>query len=129
MATGKKTGGRNFQKGVVTNPKGRPRIPFDIVIAREAAQKEFLQMTLEIGELTRPEANAFIKDDKRTLNELMIASVAIKAAKGDMQAVEFLTTRKIGKVPNPVADVNMHIAPLRLAYKIEDLDDGQDDES
>lgn len=101
MEKKKKVVGKPFAKGTSGNPKGRPTIPFDILVAREQAAKEFLQMTLEIGELTRPDAQAWIKDDKRTLNELMIASVAIKAAKGDMQAVEFLTNRKIGKVPNP----------------------------
>ncbi len=99
MAKGKKTGGRNFVPGVVTNPNGRPRIPEDLIGARKVNRAEverLLNKFLIMGPL---ELNEFKRDPKATMLELMIHSIVVKAVNsGDQQRLDFLLNRLIGPV-------------------------------
>lgn len=98
MATGKKTGGRNFQSGNSFG-KGRPKLPEDLLAVRLLNSSEikriiskYLDMTPEtLGELSQ---NA----NQTKAIDLIIIRFISDALKGDHYKAEWLMQRSIGKV-------------------------------
>lgn len=107
MAKGFKTGGRNFKKGVVTNPNGCPGMPKDVREARKLTQNEFVKIACNLVMSTRDELFKVLSDPKSTALELMIAGIVMKAVtEQDHVRAEFLLNRIIGRV-SIQADVTM----------------------
>lgn len=99
MAKGKKTGGRNFQKGVVTNPKGCPGMPKDVRDAKKLTQAQFVKIACELIKSTKDQLQTKMNDQKSTALELMIGGIIIKAITDqDHHRAEFLLNRIIGRV-------------------------------
>jgi hypothetical protein len=99
MAKGKKTGGRDFQPGQVTNPNGRPKVPDDIRETRKLDQFELERMMNRFLDLTADELTSEIKSGKLKGKELIIATIISKAIVfGDQKRFEFILNRLIGKV-------------------------------
>lgn len=117
MAKGKKTGGRDFKPGVVTNPKGRTPLPPEVRQARRnlgdfiksgmgASFQRFLSMSGE-------ELEAWAKEQERhqtaTVMELYVAQILSKAMEsGDMSILDKLMDRFLGR-PKQAVDLSGQI--------------------
>lgn len=103
MAKGRKTGGRNFVKGVVTNPTGPKPLPTDIKESRKLTQVEFERLVNKYLYGDKNELQKATADPKTPLIELMIGSILHKGIiQGDERRLEFLLSRLIGKVVQPI---------------------------
>jgi hypothetical protein len=103
MAKGKKTGGRDFAKGVSGNPKGGPGLPKDVKEARKLTQGELERAVNRYLHLSRGELKAAIEAPGTPMIEIMIASIIAQAAtKGDQMRLDFILNRIIGKVQDRV---------------------------
>lgn len=123
MAKGKKTGGRNFPKGVSGNPDGRPVLP-PIV-------KQFRRLTKEIVEdvgsiiLEANESALFeiVHDPNSSALKKWIASAALNGMQiGDMDSLDKLLNRIIGKASEK-KDVTDALSDLSDEDKIKALED------
>ena len=104
MAKGKKTGGRNFEKG---HKPVTCKLPKDIREAKELTQKEFVRITCNLIRSTRTELTHVLEDPKTSALELMIGGIISKAIFDcDHQRAEFLLNRIIGRV-GIQADINI----------------------
>ena len=125
MAKGRKTGGKNFMPGVVTNPNGRPRLPEDIKTIRELTQAEFTRVSNKYLQMSSEEIEAIVKEPSTPMLELMVASIISKAViYGDQNRLNLLLDRLIGKVPIPVA----RSADPQILEKLKDLESKTDEE-
>lgn len=114
MAKGFKTGGKNFQKGVVTNPAGRPPLSPEIKEARRLTQTRFIELTNQYINMSKEELKAAEQNPKTTILELMVLKVMQHAiAKGDQLRLNFILERLIGKVPTPI---DMDVSPEALEH-------------
>lgn len=103
MAKGKKTGGRNFQPGVVTNPLGRPKLADDIKITRALTKVEFTLLSTMHLNMSEDQLDEILADSTTPMINKMVAQVIKKAAiEGDQHRLNFLLERLIGKVPTPI---------------------------
>lgn len=103
MARGKKTGGRNFVPGVVTNPNGRPRIPQDLKLAREAHKHLVESKIYELKQHSKEELKELAKNASTDALTAALATIIVKAIEGgDTQRLNFLLDRTIGPVPKNV---------------------------
>jgi hypothetical protein len=99
MAKGFKSGGRNFHKGVTTNPKGCPGMPKDVREARKLTQNEFVKIACNLIKSTTAELFQVLADPATTALELMIGGIIMKAVtERDQNRAEFLLNRIIGRV-------------------------------
>lgn len=101
MAIGKKTGGRDVQKGQVLNPKGAG--------AHNPLVKEIRKMTKEtVAEMLQlilhsdPEAITEYKP-KTLLEDWVLKGIIVAKRKGDLTPLNALLDRVIGKVKDNVA--------------------------
>lgn len=109
MARGRKTGGRDFQKGQPGGP-GRPRLPDDIKQSRALTKIELERILNKFMFLSIKEIDAISKDTTSIAIESVVASIVLKAvAFGDQQRLNFVLDRLIGKVKE-VLDVNGKIS-------------------
>lgn len=107
MALGRKTGGRNFQKGQVSNPNGAIGMPKEVREARKLTQNEFVKIACNLIKSTRNELQEVLDNQETTALELMIGNIIVKAIDDkDHQRAEFLLNRIIGRVAIS-ADINM----------------------
>lgn len=104
MAKGKKTGGRDFKKGQSGNPKGPAPLPEDIKEARKITQIEFERLANKYLSARKEDIAKASADPNTPVLELIISSIIHKAVvEGDERRLDFLLTRLIGKVVQPVA--------------------------
>lgn len=98
MAIGKKTGGKNFEKGNQFS-LGRPQVPDDLkgvsILSREHLKRtifKYLDMTpTDLQDLSKDASNVKAVD-------LIIIKFIFDALKGDHYKAEWLIQRSIGKV-------------------------------
>jgi DNA-binding sugar fermentation-stimulating protein len=124
MAKGIKTGGRNFKKGVSANPKGRTRLPSEIVEARKL-NRDSLEVALnKYLHMKRDALQAAIKNPDTPMLDVMIASIIAKAVQtGDNTRLDFLLNRTIGRIKEVVhvEGGNNNTIQIALAYKPKEL--------
>jgi len=107
VTLGRKTGGRNFQKGQISNPRGAVGMPKEVREARKLSQNEFVKIACNLIKSTRSELQDVLDNDETTALELMIGNIIVKAIDDkDHQRAEFLLNRIIGRVAIQ-ADINM----------------------
>jgi hypothetical protein len=98
VAKGKKTGGRDYPKGVSGNPAGRPPVPADLLEARALTSTEFDRIANRLLELTKDELNAVLQNPKTPVKILMVARIARSAAwSSDPKRAGFFLDRLIGR--------------------------------
>lgn len=113
MAKGRKTGGRNFQPGIVTNPNGRPKVPDDIKEMRKLDQLELERMMNQFLNITAEQLTLEIKSGKLTNKEMLIATLISKAIVfGDHHRFDFILNRLIGKVTDNIKHVYPNVSIL-----------------
>lgn len=91
MAKGKKTGGRDFKKGEVTNPKGRKPLPPDVREAINMIREDIIRTVYDIREMRVSEAS---KLDNMTLGRRAIVNAYLKM---DYQGIKIYEDRVLGK--------------------------------
>lgn len=107
MAKGRFTGGRSFQKGVASNPKGSVGMPKDIRDAKKLTQNEFVKIACGLVKSTKAELQTKLNDPTSTALELMIGGIIAKAITDqDHHRAEFILNRIIGRVAIQ-ADITM----------------------
>jgi hypothetical protein len=125
MAKGRKTGGRNWQKGETGNPKGAPKTPEDVKALRKLNGPEFDRVANKYLFLTKAEIVKIVNDPTTPSLELIVASVIHKAIiEGDAKRLEYLLMRVIGKVAQPI----QHAGPDGGPIPVQDVTDLSPDE-
>ena len=103
MASGKKTGGKDFQPGQSGNPKGRPPLPDDLKRARALLKEDFERCAHQLLQMTHQQLDELLKDKTSNLLQLMVAGIMGKAiSQGDQVRLNFLLDRIIGPLPKSV---------------------------
>ena len=103
MAKGFKTGGRDFVKGVVTNPKGRPKVSSQLKEIKQLNATRLAELLNEFINMDKEALIAKSKDPSTTVFELIICSILKNAYdKGDQQRINFILDRLVGKVKDQV---------------------------
>ncbi len=122
MAKGKKTGGKNFQPGVVTNPEGRPKIPEELKEVRRMTRSEVELRILELWQKPEPEIKAILDDPKTSLRDKMIMRVMLRAiAKGDHAGLGFIMDTTFGKKMESSLEGTPTIRVVIEDYRKKDL--------
>lgn len=99
MAIGKKTGGRNFVPGVVTNPKGRARIPEDLKAIRKLTKPLVEYFINKVALASKEELDEIAKDPLTPALERLMASIMLKGIfEGSPLHASFIMNRTIGTV-------------------------------
>lgn len=103
MAKGKKTGGRDFTPGVVTNPHGRPPMPPELKAVRKLNRHEVEICLSKIIKMGDAEREFIILDPESSGMEKITARIVTEAIKcGDEKRLGFLFDRLVGKVQDKV---------------------------
>jgi hypothetical protein len=106
MAKGRKTGGRDFKPGVVTNPRGGGAHNPSLKAVRRLSQMQIAELGTMILEGNIDSLKAVEKDPAASVLKVMIASVSIKAInKGDHSALAAILDRIVGK-PKQVVEMS-----------------------
>lgn len=101
MAKGKKTGGKDFQKGVCTNPNGRPPIPEEIKEARKLTQVEFERVANRFLYINRDELKSVLADPSTTVLEKLVGKIIDRAiTDSSLIHLSFFLDRLVGKLPD-----------------------------
>lgn len=97
-----------FKPGQSGNPSGRPKLPRDILEAKQMNTIEFTRLMNRFMSMSREQLSDFTKNPAATTLELLISSIVAKAiTNGDHQRAEFLITRLVGKVADQVNSAGM----------------------
>jgi hypothetical protein len=101
MAKGKKTGGKDFVPG---DPRaGRPPMPADLKRANALTSVELRRTLNRVLFMRDDELLALTKDASAVQLERIVASIVLAATKqGDVQRMEWLAARLVGKVVDKV---------------------------
>lgn len=124
MAKGYKSGGRDFKKGVVTNPNGRPRLPDDVKAARALTRNDLDRYLTKFLSMSKDELKQAQSNPNANMLELLIGSVVTHAVnKGDQSRLGFLLERlsSIGKVREQVEHSGPNGGPLQIQTAIQHL--------
>jgi hypothetical protein len=98
MAKGFKTGGKNFKRGVVTNPNGRPKLPPELKAARALGRELVELRVFELKRKTEAELRKIMGDPETSIEDKLIISVMFKGVhQGDFNCLGFITDFIFGK--------------------------------
>lgn len=101
MARGKKTGGRDWKKGIPSpNPKGRPPVPPELKEAREYTRRD-VELALH-HELSRDYRRNTRKRRGTNLDRLIYEIVRKAIVHGDPYRMNFILENLFGKLPSKV---------------------------
>lgn len=114
MATGRKTGGKDFVPGQSGNPAGRPAPAGpELRAAKLKLREQFELIVLELAEVNLTQLQAMVEDPTVPALKLMVASVMLKGLSlGDPARVTFLLDRLVGPVPKAVELGGVNGEPL-----------------
>lgn len=103
----KKSGGRDFPKGVSGNPAGRPPAPPDLREAKELRKQEFQSLIFKYMDCTLDQITDAAKNPATTIKELIILKFIEKALKdADVARYNLLIDRSIGQLET-TSNVNL----------------------
>lgn len=105
MAKGKKTGGKNFEKGHAPylDSPGRPPVTPVIKQLKAFNQEALIKILTTLSTATVTELAAMSKDPTKTILEMTIISIWKKAYElGDQQRINFILDRLIGKTKEQI---------------------------
>ncbi len=100
MAKGKKTGGRNFEKGHSRN-KGIETLTSEDKAAREITRVVFRRIIEKYLDFNLSQLQDTLKDPKTTALDLIVVKImAMSINSGDQHRMEFLLNHLLGKLPD-----------------------------
>jgi hypothetical protein len=79
MARGRKTGGRDFPKGISANPAGRPRLPEDLRVARASNRIELDRTSSAYLKMSLHDLRAQASDEGAPTFDLLVARFILRA--------------------------------------------------
>ena len=92
-----------FQPGKSGNPAGRPPEPAELKAVRALTKSQLAEIGIMVATGDHDALRAIMEDDGETVLKKMIASVCLKVIhKGDMNALDVLLNRLIGKVKDEI---------------------------
>ncbi len=125
MAKGKKTGGRDVQKGQVLNPLGLNAVPQEIRILRKSSAEELAGVIDKLLHLTMGELANIMGNPTSTALEIGVAAVWTKAMMGaDAYCLDTILNRWAGK---PMQRIEAEISDPILR-RLRDVDPSKTDE-
>jgi hypothetical protein len=130
MAKGKKTGGKNFPPGVSGNPGGRPPLPDDVRIARDAARGEYDRIVARLISVPADQLEALAKNKKTPALERAVAKTLYVAGRsGDPRRLEAIVNR-FARKPMPETEPESQRAPASFVELVAEAEkaDGDGDE-
>lgn len=120
MANGRKTGGKNFEKGNIAGVgHGRPKAPPDIPKVKALTNTELQAIINAYMAMDEAELKVLVETPGTPMIRVIIANLILKASQGDHFKLEFMLNRLIGKVPDQPKDVNLNFNMLPKADVIE----------
>ena len=129
MSKRKKTGGRDFAKGVSGNPGGRPKDPLDVKLAKTMDKVSFARAMHEVLHAPDEALTTILSDPLAPAVSKALASVLLKCIEdGDAQRLEILLKRYIGPVDSTL---NLNVRkPTVIKYadgQIEEFGEAQEE--
>jgi len=122
MANGFKTGGKNFEKGKVSNPRGRPPVPDEYKKIQKLNADQVKGMIAKFARMTIAEMEDYLNSGTAPVFEAMIGNIIRKCLEdGDHAKLNFLLDRTIGKVKE---NVEVSLVP-QITYKTTMTEDGR----
>lgn len=119
MAPGRKTGGRNFKPGVITNPAGRPKVPPELRELKRLNSVEFHETVVRLTRMTHQELQEYAKSGTATMLELMIVGQIQASVKGKTSPLSLLLERTVGPVKQIVElSANVEIVSAEQAQRM-----------
>ncbi len=107
-----------FSKGNKANPHGRPKLTPEEQAIRKLTKAEVVEITSLILKGDRTELEGLVKAMGTPIFQAMIASVSVKIIKtGDMDALDKLLNRLIGKVKEEVEVSGEGLRPVFLKFE------------
>jgi len=100
------------KKGEIRNPHGRPKKGESFADLFERFGKLALAKNKDILKLTLDDLPPELLKEIRTLKHLMVFRTIIRAAKGDLKAIELISDRTEGKAPQFISTMDMTPKPL-----------------
>lgn len=90
--------GRPFQKGVSGNPGGKPKLPDDIKAARKLSREDFIRILEKYRNMPIGEIKTIAEDQATPLMDRLVIAWLKEGLSGNVQAIDKLLDRWIGKV-------------------------------
>ena len=119
----KKKGGRDWKKGESGNPKGRPKIPEHVKMARKLNRANYQELVQKHFYKTRDQLKEDMEDPSVPLIELGVMSIIAAAIKkADTVRFGFLLDGTIGKVKEHI-DLTTAGQPLNGELDLSGLTD------
>jgi hypothetical protein len=120
MAIGKKTGGRDWQKGFAPNPNGRPKVPAEIKQLRQINANETTKILNKFILMQYEELVEFVKAKQGTAIEMLVGTILLSGIKeGDQGRLGFFLDRLIGKTPENVnVNGNFHVEAVAFIDRL-----------
>lgn len=119
MAQGKKTGGRDIQKGQVLLGAGRPKLPEDLKSARKLNRIEFEETVNKYLFMSFRELQEKMRDPEIPMLDLSICTLLVKASSlGCQKRLAFVLDRVLGKVG--FNDAPTERRTVQLSYNVGD---------
>jgi hypothetical protein len=111
MALGRKTGGRNFQKGQTTKPNGRPKLPPDLQGLKTKFSGDMVEKTFIKYMMMSVDDMAKVGQDKSlpALDHVIMMIIRKAGLDGDQQRLDFLLNRTIGKVVDKTENTDYRV--------------------
>ncbi len=137
MTRGRKTGGRDFVKGQIANPKGGPKLPEELKKARLENKQEVERVLTKYLYMNPAELAAAIEDSKKPDTKLVALDIIVISLMdrvikyGDHTIFNFILDRLIGRVKhkieaevsNPFVNAIAKIPPHAIGSEIKRLQD------
>lgn len=135
MATGRKTGGRDFKKGQPGGP-GKPRTPPEIKAIQESSKELFVKALENTGKMSIEEAKAFMLENsgkdgaanKANLIQAYFVSAMVQAYRDPAKGQRFIDSimdRIVGPVKKKVeleGEVSLQAQIVKAMKEVEDED-------
>lgn len=103
MAKGRKTGGRNIQKGQVLNPRGPEKLPPIVKAIRYESKETVARLYWDIVNLSKVQLGERLKDPTVSLfEENILRAVLDDMKKNKFSTIERMMERVLGKPNQPI---------------------------
>jgi len=123
MARGKKTGGRDFVKGVSGNPNGAPALPPEVKAFKKLTKENVEEIASVILAANEQAIYNIVHDTESTVLQKWLASAALNGIQiGDIDQLDKILNRIIGKPKDSDAQIIDPLDGMSDSEKISALE-------